>query len=237
MKKMIFILTLLGFCSTVFASKATDSSKVITSAQNKAVTKSISSDQAIVTVDVENCDTGTPCNVIKTNAETLSKAVNQHMSDKQAMALIQEAILPQIDFNLMTKYVMGSAWRQAEPAQQIEITNLFRQLLVYQYSAALSKFKGAHVTIDSSIVDSERPNRAAVKGTYELPDTRRSNNPPVNIEYDLARIKGNWKIYDVKIENVSIVTTYRSQFNDAVQKGGIKKLIEDLQTRVNNLKK
>jgi phospholipid transport system substrate-binding protein len=69
-----------------------------------------------------------------------------------------------------------------------------------------------------------------------MPNNGDSNNQPINIEYDLAKIGSAWKIYDVKIEKVSIVTTYRTQFNDEVQKEGITGLITQLQTKVNNFK-
>jgi len=135
----------------------------------------------------------------------------------------------------MTKFAMGAAWKQASTEQQSKITQLFQQLLIYQYSSALSKFKGAQVSIDGSTISGEKQNKAAVKGTFKLPSNGKSTNQPVNIEYDLAKIGNNWKIYDVKIENVSIVTTYRTQFNDTVQTEGVDSLIKQLQNKINGL--
>lgn len=189
-----------------------------------------------VNIAVAECGTATPCYVIKNSVTQLSQAVNQNMSEQQSLNMIVNSILPQIDFNLMTKYVMGASWKKASSDQQLQITNLFKQLLVYQYSNALGKLKGAHVSVDSSVLAGEKQNKAAVKGTFKVVNNGNSNIQPINIEYDLARIGANWKIYDVKIENVSIVTTYRSQFNETVNSSGVDDLIKQLQTKVQGLK-
>jgi phospholipid transport system substrate-binding protein len=131
---------------------------------------------------------------------------------------------------------MGAQWKQATPDQQTQIVGLFKQMLVYSYTNALSKLKGAQVSISSSTISGEKQNKAIVNSSLKMPNNGDSNNQPINIEYDLAKIGSAWKIYDVKIEKVSIVTTYRTQFNDEVQKEGITGLIAQLQTKVNNLK-
>ncbi|AUR51301.1 MlaC/ttg2D family ABC transporter substrate-binding protein [Aquella oligotrophica] len=231
MKKIILAISLLNLMSIVNA--ATTSSAPVASSPAKSA--KAGKDSAVVTVNTSNCDADTPCYVIKTSATQLSQAVNQNLSDKDAMTMIQNSIVPQIDFNLMTKFAMGTSWKQASPKQQTKITQLFQQLLIFQYSSALSKFKGAQVSIDSSNISGEKQNKAAVKGTFKLPSNGKSTNQPVNIEWDLAKIGSNWKIYDVKIENVSIVTTYRTQFNDTVQNEGVDSLIKQLQNKINSL--
>lgn len=231
MKKIILAISFLNLISIVNA--ATTSSAPLASSPAKSA--KAGKDTVVVTVNASNCDADTPCYVIKTSATQLSQAVNQNLSDKDAMAMIQNSIVPQIDFNLMTKFAMGNSWKQASPEQQTKITQLFQQLLIFQYSSALSKFKGAQVSIDSSNISGEKQNKAAVKGTFKLPSNGKSTNQPVNIEYDLAKIGNNWKIYDVKIENVSIVTTYRTQFNDTVQNEGVDSLIKQLQNKINTL--
>ena len=206
-----------------------------------AATKPDSSDAiakpatSTVNVTASNCDKGTPCYVIKTSASTLSQAVNQNVSEKQAYAMIQNSIIPQIDFTLVTRLAMGNSWKTATSDQQTQIINLFKQMLVFSYSSALSKLKGAQVSIINSKIVGDKQNRATVNSTMAMPNNGDSNNQPINIEYDLAKIDSNWKIYDVKIENASIVTTYRSQFNDTVQKDGIPGLIKQLQAKVDSM--
>lgn len=220
MKKLLIVLSLCGLTSFASADATTPASS-----DNKTT---------VTVVTASDCASGSACFVIKSSATTLSQAVNQNLSNQQASEMIQSSIIPQIDFTLMTRLAMGNNWKTATPEQQDQITNQFKQMLVYSYSKALSKLKGADVTITNSKNVSDK--KSIVNCTLAMPSNGNSNNQPINIEYDLAKIGGAWKIYDVKIENASIVTTYRSQFNDTIQKDGITGLISQLQTKVDALK-
>lgn len=193
-------------------------------------------DDTTIVVTAKNCEANTPCNVIKTSGTVLSQAVNNNYSNKQTMTMIQNSILPQFDFTLMTRLAMGANWKQATADQQTQVTNLFKQMLVNSYASALSKFKGADVAITNSNIVGDKQNKAVVNSTITMQNAD-NKSQPINVEYDLAKIDNNWKIYDVKIENASIVTTYRNQFNDIIQKNGIDGLIGQLQTKVDTLKK
>jgi phospholipid transport system substrate-binding protein len=257
MKKIITLLIAVGFSAisqaTASASapvaSAPKASKIKPAKANTAPTASSpvaddsdapakKTEKAIVIVarSAGSCAAGSPCDVIKFSAQALSQAVNQNISEKKAVNMIQRSIVPQIDFTIMTRLAMGARWKQATPDQQAQIVGLFRQMLVYSYTNALSKLKDAQVSINSSTISGEKQNKAVVNSSLKMPNNGDSNNQPINIEYDLAKIGSAWKIYDVKIEKVSIVTTYRTQFNDEVQKEGITGLITQLQTKVNNFK-
>jgi phospholipid transport system substrate-binding protein len=235
MKKIITLLLALGFSSI---SQAATSASAPVADDNDATTSPSKSGKTVVVVATSagSCADGTPCEVIKSSAQILSDAVNQNISEKKAVNMIQNSIVPQIDFTIMTRLAMGAQWKQATPDQQAQIVGLFKQMLVYSYTNALSKLKGAQVSISSSTISGEKQNKAVVNSSLKMPNNGDSNNQPINIEYDLAKIGSAWKIYDVKIEKVSIVTTYRTQFGDEVQKDGITGLITQLQTKVNNLK-
>lgn len=200
-----------------------------------SLTTTFADDEATVTVTAKNCDNTTPCYVIKSSASVLSQAINQDVNNKQAISMIQNSIVPQIDFTLMAKLAMGANWKTASADQQTQITNLFKQMLINTYASALSKFKGAAVTINNSTISADNPNKGIVASTISMQKGDKSQ--PINVEYDLAKLSGNWKIYDVKIENASIVTTYRSQFNDIIQKNGVDGLIAQLQTKVDSINK
>ncbi len=236
MKKIITLLLALGFSSI---SQAATSASAPVADDNDATTSPTSKSGktvVVVATSAGSCADGTPCEVIKSSAQILSDAVNQNISEKKAVNMIQNSIVPQIDFTIMTRLAMGAQWKQATPDQQAQIVGLFKQMLVYSYTNALSKLKGAQVSISSSTISGEKQNKAVVNSSLKMPNNGDSNNQPINIEYDLAKIGSAWKIYDVKIEKVSIVTTYRTQFGDEVQKDGITGLITQLQTKVNNLK-
>ena len=137
----------------------------------------------------------------------------------------------------MTKYALGNNWKTATEKQQDQLVKLFQELLVYTYSTALSKFAGAKINITSSAI-SKKGSTAVVVSLVSLPSTATNNtSQPVKVEYNLANNTGPWMAYDIKIENASLVTTYRNQFNEIVQNSKISGLIETLQTKVNKLKK
>lgn len=234
MKKIITLLLALGFSS--MSQAATSASAPVADDNDTAIPAKAGKAVVVVATSAGSCTDGTPCEVIKSSAQTLSDAVNQNISEKKAVSMIQNSIVPQIDFTIMTRLAMGAQWKQATPDQQTQIVGLFKQMLVYSYTNALSKLKGAQVSISSSTISGEKQNKAVVNSSLKMPNNGDSNNQPINIEYDLAKIGSAWKIYDVKIEKVSIVTTYRTQFNDEVQKDGVNGLIAQLQTKVNSLK-
>ncbi|MBX9598618.1 MAG: ABC transporter substrate-binding protein [Burkholderiales bacterium] len=234
MKKIITLMLTLGFIS--LSNAATNASAPVTDDNETTSSSKAGKTVVVVASSAGSCADGTPCEVIKSSAQTLSDAVNQNISEKTAISMIQNSIVPQIDFTIMSRLAMGAQWKQATPDQQTQIVGLFKQMLVYSYTNALSKLKGAQVSISSSTISGEKQNKAIVNSSLKMPNNGDSNNQPINIEYDLAKIGSAWKIYDVKIEKVSIVTTYRTQFNDEVQKEGITGLITQLQTKVNNLK-
>ena len=234
MKKIITLLLALGFSS--MSQAATSASAPVADDNDTAIPAKAGKAVVVVATSAGSCTDGTPCEVIKSSAQTLSDAVNQNISEKKAVSMIQNSIVPQIDFTIMTRLAMGAQWKQATPDQQTQIVGLFKQMLVYSYTNALSKLKGAQVSISSSTISGEKQNKAIVNSSLKMPNNGDSNNQPINIEYDLAKIGSAWKIYDVKIEKVSIVTTYRTQFNDEVQKDGVNGLIAQLQTKVNSLK-
>lgn len=223
MKKIALLITLA--CSSAISFAASAASAPVTT-----------NGKTSVIVTAKDCSEQTPCYVIKSSANVLSQAINQNYSDKQAYNMIQNSIIPQIDFTLVTRMVMGQNWKTATEDQQTKITSQFKDMLVYSYTSAVSKFKGAQVTINNSTISPNNPKKAAVDSTITMPSNGNSNNQPINVEYDLAKIGNSWKIYDVKIENASIVMTYRGQFNDIIQANGIDGLISQLQTKVDKLK-
>ncbi len=232
MKKICFGLALLNLCLIGIANA------VANAGESATLTKNQSTNPLIINKAVD-CSAGTPCFIIKNSATQLSLAVNQSLSPALSVSLIEKSIVPQINFSLMTRLAVGRSWSESatiNAAQKEQITNLFKQLLIFQYSISLSKFQGAQITIDSSLINKDNPNKAAVRGTFKLPSNGNSNTQAIRIEYGLAKINNLWKVYDVKIENVSIVATFRSQFDDIIKNKGAAELIKQLQAKVNNLK-
>jgi|GEM_PF-1661609 len=179
------------------------------------------------------CGAGTACFVV---SDTSNKAIA--LINKDAAEQMMSVVLSQFDFKLMTKYAMGNNWKLAKPEEQTKLVSLFQQLLVKTYSTALSRFKGAQTNIVSATVstpDTSKPNlqKTEVVSQITLPNSEK--NTPIKVEYDLANSTGPWKAYDIKIENASLVTTYRTQFNDVIQNKKVAGLIQQLQDKVNSL--
>ena len=230
MKKIYLALMFAGLSLTTYA-VATAGSAPVKPAASGAAKAAIGNGG--VTVNVP-CDDGSPCSVISDTSKRVLDAVNKGVPPSQTMSLIQAVILPQFDFTLMTKYAMGNNWKLATPEQQAQLVDLFKQLLVYTYSSALSKFKDASITITKSSIEDKK---ATVISEVILPNSG-TNTQPVLVEYDLAKSPATapWRAYDIKIENASLVTTYRNQFNDVVQSSKVEGLIKQLQAKVTSLK-
>ena len=179
------------------------------------------------------CDNGTPCYLVKDTSTKVLNAVNHGVTHKQIMSLIKTVVTPQFDFTLMTRYALGNNWKLATPEQQKQLIETFKQLLIFTYSTALSKFNGATIIINNETINA---NKAFVVSLVSLPNSQ-NNTQPIKVEYDLAKTgeNGTWKAYDIKIENASLVTTYRNQFNDIIVSSNINGLIKQLKAKVTTL--
>jgi phospholipid transport system substrate-binding protein len=240
MKRIYFSLICLGLSFNLLAAEISSApsakiKKVASSEPIASAPTTMKEATSGVIVNVTPCEVTSPCGVVSETSRKVLDAVNKGVPQSQTIALVNTVATPQFDFNLMTKYAMGNNWKLATPEQQQQLVELFKQLLIYTYSTALSKFKGAQITITSStILDAKKSN---VISQVLLPSAN-GNAQPVKVEYDLAKLSddASWKAYDIKIENASLVTTYRNQFNEVVQSSKIEGLIKQLQTKVNSLK-
>ncbi len=166
-------------------------------------------------------------NATRDTLEMLKKEPNT--SSKAFREFVDNKIIGVFDFNRITQLAVGKNWRQATPEQKAQLTVEFRTLLVRTYSAALTAYKNAVVETKPL-----RPDPAANTVVVRTEVTT-SNGTVVPIDYSLEKSSQGWKIYDVQIEGVSLVTNYRKQFNDTVSAGGIDALIKWLADRNNTL--
>jgi phospholipid transport system substrate-binding protein len=139
--------------------------------------------------------------------------------------LIDEKILPYVDFQKMTQLAVGRGWRQATPEQRAALTREFRTLLVRTYSGALSQVTDHQVQL--------RPFRAQPADTDVLVRTSvvASRGDPIQLDYRLEKTDAGWKIYDVNILGVWLVENYKTQFASQINAGGVDGLIKTLTDR------
>ncbi len=144
---------------------------------------------------------------------------------KRIYELVEAKILPHFDFRQMTQLAVGRHWARATPEQQQRLTDEFRALLVRTYAASISSVADYKVDFKPLRM---RPGDEDVTVSTEV---SRPGSPPITIDYRMQKQAGGWKVYDVLVDNVSLVTVYRNSFNSEVRKGGIDGLIAALARR------
>ena len=140
--------------------------------------------------------------------------------------LIEEKVAPHFDFDRMTRLAVGRSWRQATPDQQKALIEQFRQLLIRSYSTAYTAYK--HIVIDVKPPRMQASDEdVSIKSEIKLP----GGAPPVGVDYSMIKTDSGWKVYDVTVDGVSLVTTYRNTFADQIRQTGIDGLIKSLQDK------
>lgn len=138
--------------------------------------------------------------------------------------LVNKIVLPHFDFNKMSTWVLGKYWRKANKNQKLEFTNQFRMLLVRTYANALAD--SADQKIDYLPIRSRKETDVTVRTEIEQPGSF-----PLPINYKMYLKNSDWKVYDVNIDGISLVTNYRTSFSAEVRKSNIDGLISKLAKR------
>jgi len=136
--------------------------------------------------------------------------------------LVNELVLPHFDFERMSKWAMGKYWRKAKDDQRSKFIEEFKSLLIRTYATSLSEYSEQVI------------NYLPFRGQLESGDvTVRSEveQPggfPIPIDYKLHKKGADWKVYDVKIDDISLVANYRTSFSKQIRESGIDGLIKKL---------
>ena len=142
---------------------------------------------------------------------------------KKLLQLVDEKVLPNFDFERMTRLAVGRSWRAATPEQQKALMNEFRILLVRTYTKAFTSYRDQVVEIKPLKLDSSMTD-VTVKTAIVKPGSQQS----VQVDYDMEKRPDGWKVYDLTVEGVSLVTSYRGTFADQIQQVGIDGMIKTL---------
>lgn len=124
------------------------------------------------------------------------------------------------DFQRLTAFAVGKNWRSATPEQKNQLTTEFKSLLINTYGNAMIKFKNAKVNVNTA---NDNGDSSVVKTTVIY-----GENQKASIDYQLNKSENSWKVFDVSVENISLVMNYRTSFNEIVSKNGIDGLIAEL---------
>jgi phospholipid transport system substrate-binding protein len=168
--------------------------------------------------------------VKRISQEVLDTAKNdkqiQGGDQQRILQLVEEKVLPYVDFQRMTSLAAGRFWREATPEQQKQLTAEFRDLLKYTYSGALAQVRDQQVQF--------RPLRAGPNDTeveVQSQVLQPRGGEPIQLNYRLEKLPTGWKIYDVNVLGAWLVQTYKGNFASEIGKGGIDGLIKTLSER------
>jgi len=139
--------------------------------------------------------------------------------------LVEAKILPNFDFNRMTQLALGKNWPRATAKQKQELVTEFRNLLVRTYSGSLTAFSNQTVEFKPLTM---KPDDTDVMVRSEI---RQPGGQPIPIDYAMYKTSFGWKVYDVTIDSVSLVTNYRASFANTIRQNGIDGLIKTLATQ------
>lgn len=141
---------------------------------------------------------------------------------KKAIELVEAKVLPHFNFQRMTALAMGRDWNKANPEQKKRLADEFKTLLVRTYSNALTGYKDQTIRY--------KPSKMQGGDTDVLVRTEivQPGNKPIPLDYSLEKQADGWKVYDVVVAGVSLVTNYRDTFNQEVRANGVDGLIDIL---------
>ena len=166
--------------------------------------------------------------------DTSSRMLVALRDEKQAIVadpghlyeLVAEIVLPYFDFRRMSQWVLGRNWRSATAEQREQFVEQFRILLVRTYGSALSEYADETIIYLPFV---EPGDAATVTVRTEIEQV----GAPIPISYSMYRSPDGWKVYDVAISGVSLVTNYRSTFGSIIRKEGMDSLIRQMTDRNN----
>lgn len=153
----------------------------------------------------------------------------QNGNTGKVIDLVDKKVLPHFNFQHMTALALGKEWRKATPQQQQQLTAEFKTLLVRTYSNALTGYKNQKIVY--------KPFKMAPADTDVLvrTDVQQPGSKPVQLDYSLEKLESGWKVYDVVVAGISLVTNYRDQFSQEVRNGGIDGLIASIAAKNKSL--
>lgn len=170
----------------------------------------------------------TPVQTIEKASTQLISALKKEESvlkkdPKKLYSFIEKTAVPYFDFNTMSQWVMGRSWRDATPEQRTRFMEEFKKLLVNAYGTALLEYTDDTVNVFPLPPNAKDKNEVTVRS-----EITSSSHKPVAVNYSMIKSGGKWLVYDVSIEGVSIVTSYRGEIRELVNAKGIDGMIKAL---------
>jgi phospholipid transport system substrate-binding protein len=170
-----------------------------------------------------------PVEVLQTMTDTLIGFIRQDpdvIHDEVRLRVIaNEVVFPRVDFNALSRWVLGKYWRSATPQQRSSFIAEFRELILGTYLRYVSAYQDNGVRFLPPRGDRDK-GVAVVNAEIDQPD-----GPVVHVMFRMHQASNDWLIYDVAVEGVSLVTAHRSSFSQQIRNNGMDSLIEQLRAR------
>ena len=168
--------------------------------------------------------------LVEETTKKITTALDQQQSEIQARParlyeIVDEIVLPHFDFERMSSWVLGKYWRDADAKQRAQFTNEFRDLLVRTYASALNdNYKQTIIML---------PMRGKVESGDVTVRTEVAQPAgfPIPIDYKMYLKNADWQVYDVSVDNISLVSNYRTSFAKEIRSDGLASFIEKLALR------
>ena len=169
-----------------------------------------------------------PLNIVKsTTDQVIERVVSERDTLRenpgQMYNLVSELIFPHFDFPIMAQLVIREHWKAASEETRAGFVEQFRKLLVRTYSIALLEFSGQEINYPNNEGIDESAKTVLVNQEIE-----QSGSKSIKLGYRLHRGSGDWKVFDVSIDGISLVKTYRASFSSLIENDGLEGLVANL---------
>ena len=173
--------------------------------------------------------------VVRTTSDMVLQKLLQEKAEltehpERLYGMVNQLIVPHFDFSSMSKWVLGKNWRQASPEQRQQFVEQFKNLLVRTYAKTLLEYSDEKITY-LPLESNANSNLVVVKTEIKQP----SGAGTLPIHYRMHISGGEWKVVDVAVDGVSLVSTYRGSFGSEIRKNGLDALIAKLAERNDKL--
>lgn len=158
-------------------------------------------------------------------AQILSRKQELNAEPSKIYPLVENIVLPHFDFDRMAQLVLARHWREASAEQKDVFIREFRELLTRTYATALLNYSGQSIEYQPVSLE---PNATRVEVKTVV---RENGSPPLPIDYKLYLTNNEWKVYDVVIDQLSLVANYRTNYDSKIRRYGLDGLLQRLVAR------
>lgn len=176
-------------------------------------------------------DNNDPDILIRTTSQDILQIIRSDTTgdNQEIREQVEARVMPLADFNRMTSFAVGRAWRSATAEQKTALTREFRLLLARTYLSALTVYKTAKLSYTPA-----RYNDTKDTAIVRVNVSTQGNNKLIPVDFSLEKTTNGWKVYDIAVEGISFMTNHRNQFAPVIAQQGLDGLIKQLNDRNNN---